>query len=85
MTQATSKPRATLDKIGDEGLKALWDAFAKQETDAFRNTCIEMIKGSAGKAETKARFTRILESEERKSKMLKTTTDYLLAGQGLGV
>ncbi len=85
MTQSSSKVRAKNDNIGDDGLKALWDAFAKQDADNFRKYCIEVINGSAGKAETKARFTRVLESEERKSKMLKTTADYILAGQGLGV
>ena len=55
------------------------------ETSNFRILCKAMIEKSTGKRETKDTFIRLLDSAVSKDVMVKKVTNYLLAGQGLGV
>jgi hypothetical protein len=47
--------------------------------------CTELIEASTGKRETKDLFIREIGKANSKDMMLKKVTNYLLAGQGLGV
>ena len=85
MTQATSEKRCKVDLIGDAGLQVLFKLYEQETIDAFRGTCIEFIEASSGKKGTKDKFINTLQSLSSKDKMLKTTTNYIMAGQGLGV
>lgn len=85
MTQATSEKRCKVDLIGDAGLQVIFKMYEQETTDAFRSTCIEFINASSGKKTTKEKFINTLHSLTSKDKILKTTTNYIMAGQGLGV
>ena len=52
---------------------------------SFRNTCIGLIQKSSGKAETKNTFTEMILKARTKDLMVTKVSNYLLAGQGLGV
>ena len=84
-TQSSSKSRVKVDTIGNDGLKELYAAYGVMETSNFRILCKSMIEKSTGKRETKDTFIRLLDSAVSKDVMVKKVTNYLLAGQGLGV
>lgn len=84
-TQYSSKARVKKDTVGDDGLKFLFEQYATQPIESFRELCKETIEESTGKRETKDLFIREIEKTNTKDKMLKKVTNYLLAGQGLGV
>ena len=84
-TQSSSKSRVKNDTVGNDGLKELYAAYGVMETSNFRILCKVMIEKSTGKRETKDTFIRLLDSAVSKDVMVKKVTNYLLAGQGLGV
>lgn len=84
-TQSSSKSRVKNDTVGNDGLKELYAAYGSMETSNFRTLCKGMIEKSTGKRETKDTFIRLLDSAVSKDVMVKKVTNYLLAGQGLGV
>lgn len=84
-TQSSSRVRVKNDTVGSDGLKELYVAYGVMETSNFRILCKSMIEKSTGKRETKDTFIRILEGAASKDVMVKKVTNYLLAGQGLGV
>ncbi len=84
-TQSSSKSRVKKDTIGNDGLRELYSAYGVMETSNFRILCKAMIEKSTGKRETKDTFIRLLDSAVSKDVMVKKVTNYLLAGQGLGV
>lgn len=84
-TQKSSKVRVKKDTIGDCGLKALYEVYNTMTTEQFRSYCIDVIERSTGKRNTKDKFIREIDSSQYKDLMVKKVTNYLLAGQGLGV
>jgi hypothetical protein len=84
-TQSSSKTRVKNDTVGNDGLKELYAAYGVMEASNFRTLCKSMIEKSTGKRETKDTFIRLLDSAVSKDVMVKKVTNYLLAGQGLGV
>lgn len=84
-TQSSSKARVKRDTIGTEGLKELYNAFHVMNKDDFSSFCKDIIERSAGKRETKDKFIRDLDVTKSKNVMVQMVTNYLLAGQGLGV
>ncbi len=85
MTQKNSRQRCKVDTIGSDGMEKLFEAYRNEDINTFRNTCIGMIQRSSGKAETKDSFTDILLKATSKDQMVTKVSNYLLAGQGLGV
>lgn len=84
-TQYSSKARVKKDTVGSEGLTFIFAQYSIQPIDAFRTQCTELIEASTGKRETKDLFIREIGKANSKDMMLKKVTNYLLAGQGLGV
>lgn len=85
MTQTNSRARVKHDSIGDDGMKQLFAEYSVQSLDEFRSTCKQVIESSTGKRVTKDTFITELDKARSKDIMLKKVTNYLLAGQGLGV
>lgn len=85
MTQTNSRARVKHDTLGADGMKQIFSDYATQEVDMFRSTCKEVIERSSGKRSTKDTFLMELDKARSKDFMLKKVTNYLLAGQGLGV
>lgn len=85
MTQTSSKQRCKVDTIGSNGLETLFSDFENRTPESFRTLCIEFVNQSSGKKDTKYKFINLLEGTTSKDKMLTLTTNYILAGQGLGV
>ena len=84
-TQYSSKARVKKDTVGSEGLTFIFEQYSIQPIDLFRVQCAELIEASTGKRETKDLFIREIGKANSKDMMLKKVTNYLLAGQGLGV
>lgn len=84
-TQRSSRQRVKHDSVGDDGLKFLFSEFESQTLNGFRVICTSLIEQSTGKRETKDRFIREIEHATSKQVMLTKVTNYLMAGQGLGV
>lgn len=85
-TQSSSKPRTKKDLIGEDGMKAVFDAYQHETLSKFKATVIDMIESSAAKREVKNRFIFTIQFEEdSKDRVLKIATDFFLAGQGYGV
>jgi len=85
ITQASSQARVKNDTVGSNGMTELFNLYKTQSLQDFRQSCVNVIEASTGKQATKDKFIFELETYTSKDKMLKTTTNYLLAGQGLGV
>lgn len=85
MTQSSSKPRVKVDTVGDQGLTSLFEAFNSKPIEEFRTYCQGIIEQSAGKRATKDKFISVINSSRSKNDMLTKVTNYLMAGQGLGV
>jgi hypothetical protein len=85
MTQTNSRYRVKYDPIGTDGMKQIFADYAVQNVDEFRSTCKQVIESSTGKRSTKDTFLTELDKARSKDFMLKKVTNYLLAGQGLGV
>ena len=85
VTQTNSRARVRSDAVGDEGLKFLFSEYSESSLEGFRTTCQQLIEKSSGKSITKEKFYRELVKANSKSIMLSRVTNYLMAGQGLGV
>lgn len=85
MTQSSSKPRVKNDVVGNEGLSELFQAYQDQQLEDFRTYCRNVIEQSAGKRTTKDKFIQVISSSRSKNDILTRVTNYLMAGQGLGV
>ena len=85
MTQKNSRSRVKHDSIGSDGMTQLFSDYASQGTEEFRETCKQVIEQSTGKRTTKDTFHAELDKARSKDTMLQKVTNYLLAGQGLGV
>lgn len=84
-TQSSSKARVKNDTVGDDGLKRLYEAYGYMGIEQFREFCTVTIESSSGKRETKDKFIREIDNAFSKDTMVRKVTNYLLAGQGLGV
>lgn len=84
-TQSNSRQRVNHDSIGTDGMKELFRNYESFSKEDFRSYCKGTIEKSAGKRETKDKFVLELDKAPTKDVMLKKVTNYLLAGQGLGV
>ena len=84
-TQSSSKARVKNDTVGNDGLKQLYESYSNLSKEDFRVFCKDTIEKSTGKRETKDKFIRELDRALSKDVMVQKVTNYLLAGQGLGV
>lgn len=84
-TQSSSKARVKNDTVGNDGLKALYEAYGTMDKELFRSFCKETIESSTGKRSTKDTFIAELNKASSKDVMVQKVTNYILAGQGLGV
>lgn len=84
-TQNSSKQRCKIDAIGTDGMEKLFEAYRNEDINSFRTTCINIIQKSSGKSASKETFTSILLKATSKDYMVSKVSNYLLAGQGLGV
>lgn len=90
MTQNSSQARVKFDALGDDAFKVLFASFKDWEAgvidiNGYREVCVGIINKSAGSKETKAKFVKILTDTTSADKMVKTVTNYMLAGEGKGV
>lgn len=85
MTQTNSRQRCKVDLVGKEGLTNLFKLYENQGLLDFKLSCMSLIESSSGKRPTKDRFKGEIDSALSKDRCLKITTNYILAGQGLGV
>lgn len=85
MTQTNSRQRCKADLIGSNGLKELFKLYSEQGLLDFKVSCMRLIESSSGKRETKDKFISMIDNSSTKDRCLRTTTNYILAGQGLGV
>lgn len=81
-TQSSSKARIKNDTFGDNGFKALFEAYSIQAPEVFKLTCIDFIQNSSAKASTKESFIRDISKIKNKDKLLQSVTNYMLAGEG---
>lgn len=84
-TQSNSRQRVKHDTIGKDGMKALFQRYETSDKENFRLYCKDVIEESTGRRETKDKFYQELDKAPSKDVMLQKVTNYLLAGQGLGV
>ena len=88
---ASSKVNPTMEvtvkkvKTDRIDISALYEAYRVQDVATFKQTCIEVIQGSSGKKETKARFVTEIMGTRSKERMLTVVNNFWLAGQGLKV
>ena len=85
VTQTSSRARVKHDSIGQTGMEQLFQNYETMDQETFRVSCKEIIERSTGKRSTKDTFLVELDNARSKDLMLKKVTNYLLAGQGLGV
>jgi len=85
MTQTNSRARVKHDTVGTDGMKQVFEWYVTQDVEKFRTSCKQVIESSTGKRSTKDTFIVELDKARSKDIMLKKVTNYLLAGQGLGV
>ena len=84
-TQSSSKSRLKNDTIGENGLKALYEAYDVMDAERFREYCIELVKSGGGNQPTKEAIIKELQMTGLKARMLKKANDFAFAGMGLGV
>jgi len=85
MTQTNSRARVKQDTVGEDGMKFLFSQYQSATLESFRVICKELIEQSSGKRTTKDKFIYELERATSKDVMVTKVTNYLMAGQGLGV
>lgn len=85
MTQTNSRARVKNDTVGEDGMKFLFSQYETATLEGFRIICKNLIEESSGKRTTKDKFINELERATSKDYMVKKVTNYLMAGQGLGV
>lgn len=84
-TQSSSKARLQNDTIGNDGLKALYDAYGNMDADKFRSYCIALVQSGGGKQPLKDQFIQQLNMMNSKDRMLQKVNNFAFAGMGLGV
>lgn len=82
MTQNSSRARVKHDGIGEDKMKYVFESYASMPVEDFRLLCIQTIEESAGKTETKIRFTGLIKQVNSKATMMSKVTNYFLAGEG---
>jgi hypothetical protein len=85
MTQSNSRARVRQDTVGEDGIKFLFSQYQAATLENFRVTCKSLIEESSGKRTTKDKFIYELDRATSKDVMVTKVTNYLMAGQGLGV
>jgi hypothetical protein len=85
MTQTNSRARVKKDTVGEDGMKFLFSQYQTATLDGFRTICKGLIEESSGKRSTKDKFINEIERATSKDTMVTKVTNYLMAGQGLGV
>jgi hypothetical protein len=85
MTQSNSRVRVKQDTVGEDGMKFLFSQYQTATLEGFRVTCKSLIEESSGKRTTKDIFIYELDRATSKDVMVTKVTNYLMAGQGLGV
>ena len=85
MTQTNSRARVKKDTVGEDGMKFLFSQYQSATLEGFRVICKSLIEESSGKRTTKDKFIYELERATSKDVMVTKVTNYLMAGQGLGV
>lgn len=85
MTQTNSRQRCKVDLIGDAGMKQLFAYYQAFDLVDFKSYCKDVVESSSGKRQTKDRFIHDIDMAPNKDIVLKKVTNYILAGQGLGV
>lgn len=81
-TQSSSKARIKNDTFGDDGFKALFEAYHKEDINTFRSTCEAFIAKSSAKQSTKDAFILDIAKVKSKDRLLQSVTNYMLAGEG---
>lgn len=84
-TQSSSRTRVKNDTLGKDGMKVLFEEYAARNFNEFRAVCVSLISQSSGKQTTKDKFIGEINRATSKDVMLTKVTNYILAGQGLGV
>lgn len=85
MTQKNSKQRCKVDTVGNDSIKDMFEAYNHETLEAFRSRCVSMIEQSSGRKEIKLTFISMIMKATSKDFMVAKVTNYVLAGQGLGV
>jgi hypothetical protein len=85
MTQSNSRVRVKQDTVGEDGMKFLFSQYQTATLEGFRVTCKSLIEESSGKRTSKDIFIYELDRATSKDVMVTKVTNYLMAGQGLGV
>ena len=85
MTQKNSRQRCTIDTVGNDSIKDMFEAYNTETLEDFRTRCVNMIEQSSGKKQTKNTFISMIMKATSKDFMVTKVTNYVLAGQGLGV
>jgi hypothetical protein len=85
-TQSNSRARIKNDTVGNDGMQLLFQEYQEATSmESFRNTCSRLILDSSGKKSTKDRFLAEINRSTSREMMLTKVTNYMMAGQGLGV
>jgi hypothetical protein len=84
-TQSSSQPRLGNDTLGEDALKALYEAYESHEPESFRVYCKDLVLKGGGKSTKKNQIISSINRTDSTKQMLKTTQDFILAGMGLGV
>lgn len=84
-TQSSSKVRLKKDTIGEEGLKALYNAYGTMDVVTFKQYCIQLVESGGGNRPTKDSIISSINATNSKDRMLKKANDFCFAGMGLGV
>ena len=79
------RSRVKKDTVGEEGMKFLFSQYQSASLEGFRVICKNLIEESSGKRTTKDKFIYELDRATSKDVMVTKVTNYLMAGQGLGV
>lgn len=85
MTQSSSSVRLKFVKLGDADLKNLYSQYDALSTVDFQKFCTDLIQSGSGGKVKKHIIINAVQFAVDKSKILKTTQDFILAGMGLGV
>lgn len=75
----------SLDTVGNEGMRKLYEAYSTMTITEFRNYCDEIILNSRSPKSKKLTFKRQLHNMANKDKMVKFITNFVLAGEGMSV
>lgn len=79
------KVAESIDTVGDDGMRKLYDAYGSMTIGQFRDFCDELIANSRSPKSKKLTFKRQLHNMSNKDKMVKFMTNFVLAGEGMSV